>query len=67
MDYRNRLDRIHRMDEKLTYWMYYTGKWQYAIEKVPGEELELFTRVHPDATQIRDEETISYIERKWNE
>lgn len=55
------------MDEKLTYWMYYTGKWQYAIEKVPGEELELFTRVHPDATQIRDEETISYIERKWNE
>jgi hypothetical protein len=51
----------------MTYWMYYTSKWQYAIERIPGEEVEDFTRSHPEANQIKDQETISYIERTWND
>jgi len=55
------------MAELMTYWMYYTDKWQYAIEEIPGEEAETFTRLHPEAKQITDQETIDYIERTWNE
>jgi hypothetical protein len=55
------------MAELVTYWMYYTSKWQYAIEQVPGGDVETFTRSHPQATQIKDQSTIDYIERTWNE
>jgi hypothetical protein len=55
------------MAELVTYWMYYTDKWQYAIEEVPGGEVEDFLRRQPQATQLKDQETIDYIERTWNE
>ena len=55
------------MAELVTYWMYYTDKWQYAIESMPEKEVEDFLRRQPQATQLKDQETIDYIERTWNE
>jgi hypothetical protein len=55
------------MAELMTYWMYYTDKWQYAIESMPEKEVEDFLRLHPQAAEITDQETIDYIERTWNE
>ena len=40
------------MDEKLTYWMEYTGKWSYRIIEVPGEDAEVFARQHQEAHRL---------------
>ena len=40
------------MDETLTYWMEYTGKWSYRIVEVPSGEVEAFTRQHQEAHRL---------------
>jgi hypothetical protein len=40
------------MDEPLTYWMEYTGKWSYRIVEVPSGEVEAFTRQHQEAHRL---------------